>query len=70
VTVRVGEREEIGRRLADALGQRSPEVVAKVMGISRPRLLQILGGEVPNAWLYLARLEKDGINTRKVLRGD
>lgn len=70
MTAVVGEREAIGRRLKEAVGRRSPAVIAAEMGISRPRLLQILDGQVPNAWLYLARLAHKGVDVNHLLTGE
>lgn len=70
LTIRVGEREEIGRRLREELGGLAPEAAAAVMGVSRPRLSQMMNGDVPNAWLYLAHLIRRGYNVRRILTGE
>lgn len=64
------ETAEIAGRLAEARGRRSMETQAAKMGISRSRLGQMEAGAIPSAFLYLARLGREGIDLNWLLTGE
>lgn len=70
MTTVVDSRTAIAARLVEARGKRSAEIQAAKMGITRARLSQMEQGQIPNAWLYLARLLRDGVSIDWLLRGE
>lgn len=63
------EKSAIAKRLREARGPRSTRAMAEKMSLTRRRFQQMEQGQIPTAWLYLARLAKDGVDVEYLLNG-